>query len=214
MSDFLNSAYLMPALLVPGLVVLFVRSRFVTGGGAPQFVGILPYLTVSIVYYAIAYILVIPFANFADFIKWAHEPGYDKTAIVFALIFVGPAILGLLLGIDIQKNFSYRLLQRISLNPVHAVPTAWDWKFGRLGETYVLITLKDGTRFAGFFDSNSFVSSNANERDLYIRWIYDIEDEDEWVPVDGDGILIAADEIQTVEFLHRVTKKEKENEPK
>ena len=214
MLNFLNDAYFIPALLVPGLVVLFVRSRFVTGGSAAQFVGILPYLTVSVMYYAVAYVFLIPLAEFTDFMELMHEPGYARIIILYVLIFIGPAVLGLLLGIDIQRNFSYRFLQRIGLNPVHAVPTAWDWKFGRLNAAYVFITLKDGKCVAGFYDSDSFTSTSPTERDLYIRWIYDIDDVGAWSLREGDGILITAGEIQTIEFLHRVTKKEKENEPK
>lgn len=129
-----------------------------------------------------------------------QEPGYEKALAWFALTFVGPAVLGLLLGVNIQKDLFRRVLQRCGLNPVHVIPTAWDWKFGVMKEQWVLVTLKDGTRFAGFCGNDSFMSSDPAERDIYIQWIYDIDDNNNWSQRGENGVLIAAGEISTIEF--------------
>ena len=189
----LDNLYLILGFLVPGLIVLFVRSQFITGRRPPHAAALLSYLTVSIIYYALALPLV-------DFVLSIQEPGYLKALAWFGLVFVGPAIFGLLLGINIQQGLLRRFLRWCRLNPIHVMPTAWDWKFGGMKDEWVLVTLKDGTRFAGFCGQHSFISSDPTERDIYIQWIYDIGDNNKWSPRGDTGVLIAAGEIRTVEF--------------
>ena len=189
----LGNLYLILAFLVPGLIALFVRSQFVTGRTLPHGAPLLSYLTVSIVYYALA-------LPFVDVVVSMREPGYPKALSWFTLIFVGPAIFGLLLGLNVQKQLLRRLLRWCGLNPVHVMPTAWDWKFGDMREQWVLVTLKDGTRFGGFCGKDSFMSSDPAERDLYIQWVYDIDDENNWTSPGTKGALIGAGEIRTIEF--------------
>ena len=115
--------------LVPGLVVIFVRAQFVTGWRPSHSTTILSYFAISVIYYAFA-------LPFVDFVFPVREPGDGKILAWLTLIFFGPAALGLILGINTQKNLVIRVLQRLHLNPVHPVPTAWDWKFGRLVSTH------------------------------------------------------------------------------
>lgn len=180
-------------LLVPGLVVLFVRSQFVTDRRTSHSTVLLSYLTVSLVYYAIAY----PFLDLGQLL-YEHEG--DDALAWFLFIFLGPVLLGLFLGINVQKNLLLRFLKWCGLNPVHAIPTAWDWKFGNMDEQWVLVTLKDDTRFVGFCGQESFISSDPTERDIYIQQIYDIDDENNWSWPGQKGILIAPGEIRTIEF--------------
>ena len=189
----LENVYPILGFIVPGLIVLFVRSQFVTGRIPSHSATLLNYLTVSVIYYALA-------LPFVDIVMSIHEPGYPKALAWFTLVFAGPALLGLLLGVNVQKNLFRRFLQWCRLNPVHVMPTAWDWKFSGMTYQWVLVTLKDGTRFAGFCGPESFMSSDPTERDIYIQWIYDIDDENKWSPRGENGVLIAAGEVQTIEF--------------
>ena len=189
----IESLYLILGFIVPGFIVLFIRSQFVTGRDPSYSKAFLSYLTVSVVYYA----LVLPLL---DFVLSIQEPYYGKFVGWFVLILVGPAMLGLLLGIITQKGLFYSLLQRCGLNPVHVMPTAWDWKFGSMNNQWVLVTLKDGTRFGGFCGTGSFMSSDPAERDIYIQWIYDIDEDDNWSPRGDNGVLITSGEVRTIEF--------------
>lgn len=186
----LNNLYLILVFIVPGFIALSVRSQFITGRISPQNkASLLSYLTISVIYGA----LVLPFVDPA----WLKE----SRLAWFVLVFIGPIFLGLLLGINIQKDFVRRFLNRFGLYPAHAIPTAWDWKFNGMAEQWVLVTLKDGTRFAGFYGARSFVSSNPDERDMFIQWIYDIDEDGTWTPPKSErGVLIAAGEIRTIEF--------------
>ncbi|WP_420404505.1 DUF6338 family protein [Nisaea sp.] len=202
--DSIESVYFALGFLVPGLIVLFVRAQFVTGQRASSSLVALDYLTISVAYYALTLPIV-------DAVTTIQEPGYGKAFAWFSLVFIGPAILGLLLGINVQKNYIYRLLRKIGLNPVHVVPSAWDWKFGNMQDQWVLVALKDGTKFGGFCGNASFISSQPTERDIFIQWIYDINDSNEWIPRGETGALIPAGEILSIEFWPYVPE-ENENE--
>lgn len=189
----IDNLYPVLLFLVPGFIVLFVRSQFVTGRSPARSTTVLSYLIVSIIYYALA----LPFIGF---VLSEETRGVGQVLAWFALIVIGPAILGLALGVNVQKDWLRRALQWCRLNPVHVVPTAWDWKFGGMTPQWVLVTLKDGTRFAGFCGSESFMSSDPAERDIYIERIYDVDYENNWNPRGENGVLISAGEIQTIEF--------------
>ena len=102
------------------------------------------------------------------------------------------------------------LLVKLRLNPVHPTPSAWDWTFEDLGEQFILVALRDGTYIGGLVGADSFVSSDPTERDIYIQQIYNIDDSDNWKPMDH-GILIAAGEISTIEFWPIVNSEERTN---
>jgi len=179
--------------LVPGLIVLFIRSQFVIGGKRKYSAEILHYIMVSLVYYALA----LPF--FGLMRSPDHYP-HTQVLAWFSMIFVGPAILGVLLGINIQKNRLRRFCQWCGLNPVHAIPTAWDWKFRNMPPQWVFVTLKDDTQFAGFCGLGSFMSSDPAERDVYIEKIYDIDEDNNWSSRGENSLLIAPGEVKTIEF--------------
>ena len=125
----------------------------------------------------------------------------NSVLVYLGAVFGGPVVVGLLLGINIQRNLIRGLISRIGLFTVHALPTAWDWKFGGVSEEqWVLVSLKNGVTFGGLFGRESFAASSADERDLYIQWIYDINDDGTWSSPGRKGVLIAADEISTIEF--------------
>jgi hypothetical protein len=187
-----DAVYLLLGFLVPGMIASFVRAQFITGRMPSHTDAALSYLALSIIYYA----LVFPFV---DYVVSFREPGYAKALAWFVLVFVGPALLGFVLGLTTQMELGRRLLKRLRLNPVHVMPTAWDWKFGSMRESWVLAVLKDGTKFAGFCGAGSFMSSDPKERDLYIERVYAFDEQNVWHPSE-QGVLIGSGEIQTIEF--------------
>lgn len=184
---FLENPYLTVAFLVPGMIILSVRSQFTTGKlGLSS--ALLPYLTVSCVYCA----LVFPIAN----LPWVRELDYQDPLGWILLVFIGPVVFGTLLGVDIQRDYTRRFLRRVGLNTVHAVPSAWGWKFNRMRELkWVVVTLKDGARIGGFFGEDSFASSEPTERDIYLERSYRIDDEgSDWSFESEEGILVLGKE--------------------
>ena len=168
---------------------------------------LLPNLTFSFIYIALAY----PFARFI--LQKSQYTSID-VLIWFALIFVAPAVFGLLLGwinkeLTTQKNWLswlHRFLQSCGLIILHPIATAWDWKFIDTSEQWVIVTLKDGTYFGGYYDHDSFISSDPSERDIYIHCIYEIDDDGKWCLRPGTGMLISPGEVSRIEFISQPSK--------
>ena len=52
----------------------------------------------------------------------------------------------------------------------------------------------------GFCGPESFMSSDPEERDIYIQWIHHVDDENNGSPRGRTGPLIADGEVQSIEF--------------
>jgi NhaP-type Na+/H+ or K+/H+ antiporter len=190
----LENVYLVIAFIVPGLIITYARSQFITGRSRSHTENTIVYLALSVVYYGIA----LPGFEYVV----AMVPSWRRTVAWFLLTFIGPAIFGLVLGVTVQRGWGRWLAHRLRLNPIHAFPTAWDWKFAGAskGARYVLVTVGDGT-IAGVFGENSFASSDPVERDLYIEEVWDRSDTGEWTRrSERAGILIPGKEIKNVQF--------------
>ena len=184
--------------LAPGAIATWVRAQFLTGRVPPPSSAALTLLILSTLYLAlvlpIAAPLLAPFGQSTVVYFWWYYAGW------FGIVFVGPVLFGMLLGWIARKRPHEKLLARFGINPVHATPTAWDYAFGLGREAWILVTLKDGTRFAGWYSASSFSSSDPNERDVYIDPAYALGANDEWIPRPGASLLIGAGEVQTINF--------------
>ena len=115
------------------------------------------------------------------------------------LIFVLPALIGALLGLNARDQWVRQLLRRWRINPVHPVATAWDWKFGKCSECYVIVTMKNEIKWYGFLGDKSFVSSSPDERDVFfLERPYDIGDNKKWTSR-GSGVWLSGEEIRSIE---------------
>ena len=96
-----------------------------------------------------------------------------------------------------------KLFDKMDLNTVHPIPTAWDYCFSRRQGNWVIVTLNDGSIVRGLFSSGSFASSEADERDMFIEDCYGFNQENnEWIEnKSSDGVYISASQIKTIEFL-------------
>lgn len=205
----LNNLPLALVWLVPGFIIMYVRSQFLSGRIPPQSEMLLPNLTISFIYIALVY-------PFADFILQRSQHTSIDVLIWFALIFGVPVVFGLLLGwiskwmLDKPGNWLHTARDRIGIVTIHPIRTAWDWKFISMSKQWVVITLKDGTYFGGYCDHNSFMSSDPRERDIYIHFIYDIdiEKDGKWCLRPGTSMLISAGEVSRIEFISQPSKED------
>ena len=193
--------YLILVFIVPGVVALFVRSRFITGRSPSLQENLLTFLVLSLVYYSFT----LPFIEKALGVR---EPWLARASIWVILILIGPALFGFVLGVAAQKEWATRLANKLGLSIVHVIPAAWDWRFSKVprGGIFIMATLANGERIAGFFGSNSFASSDTAERDLYIEEEYEVTDDGEWMSrPEKVGILIPVKEIKYIEFWQTQT---------
>lgn len=197
--------------IVPGLIISFIRSLFIKNRIPTNSEKILYYFTISMIYHALVWIFfIIIFPNILNFassetlIQWIRANTICIAIIFFVFVFFIPVIFGFLLGLNIQNEWIYTLLRHCKINLVHPISTAWDWKFSTMQEQWILVTLKDGTKYAGYCDSeSSFFSSEPMERDIYIKYIYELDDKNQWEPIPDKSVLIVGGEVKTIEFWSR-----------
>ncbi len=95
----------------------------------------------------------------------------------------------------VRKLLSFKLFEQ------NSVPTAWDSVFTGIKSCWVIVTLKDGSKVYGFLGQGSHVSSDHEERDIFIsHTVVKKEDKLEIVP-NTAGVYIKHDEIRTIEFI-------------
>ncbi len=197
------SPFIFLVFFVPSAIILYVRSQLTTGRLPLPSERLLSYLIVSTIYLA----LTLPFISYQPDLGLANLSSWRW---IFWL-FVIPVVVGLCLAL-LGSRFR-QFLMDIRLNPVHPIPTAWDWKFSNASEQWVLVTLTDGSQVAGLLGVKSFVSDDPAERDLYIDQVYTFDpDSKEWAEAGGNSILIAGGQVKTIEFWPYHTGQESLNE--
>ncbi len=177
--------------VAPGIIALFVRAQFMSGKMPPITEGVIAYVMVAVAYHALVYPI-------SRYLIASTDVGWS-TLGWFVLILVGPALLGLLLGLNIRQGWMRRLLAHVGVSTVHPVDCAWDWRFAGCQPSWVMVVLKDETKWAGLLGPGSFMSSRSEERDIFIEQVYDVSETLVWTPK-GSGVWIAHGEIQSIEF--------------
>ena len=186
--------FLAAGLITPGYVILFMISRFTTG--RPAFASS---LAVSCTYYVVVWAC-FDLGSAVDVAQWVTD--FHVNWQVAAIVVGAPTAVGVLVGVAVQNEWLYRLLRCIRLEPVHGIPSAWDWKFMRANTQWITVHLKDGATILALYEKDCFVSTDPNERDLYLSNVY-TWGEDGAGPVRDtrtEGLLLKADSIDRIEF--------------
>jgi hypothetical protein len=182
------------ALLAPGFIILWVRSRIEEGRTLDFKEQLFGFALVSAGYYG----LVGPLFHVAW--GWPLPPWAWSILFYFAV----PCGLAYALGLITANKLEYRVGERLGLRFLNRIPTAWDYRFARVDETtFVLATLKDGTTIGGRLAFGSYAASAKEGRDLYIAELWRVGDGEraDWEPVTpAHGALICGDEIRYLEF--------------
>jgi hypothetical protein len=198
MPDFkgVENLNLILAFVVPGLVITAIRNRFITGRPLTNTEILINYVALSALYFGLVAPFLQPLNSLTNFLP--------KAFAWIVLTIFGPAIVGLLFGVAAQLQLGRKIAHALRLNPVHYIPSAWDWRFWTIRGQFVRVTLSDGTEVYGYFGNRSFASSDPAERDLYLEEEYDFREPGEWTPrKERVGILISGKDIRFVEIWER-----------
>ena len=86
----------------------------------------------------------------------------------------------------------------------HPTGKPWDYVFGRRRRHWVIVTLKDGQKIGGLYDSRSFASSAPEVEQLYLEqcWVVNENGGLERKRHETAGILILATEVISVELFN------------
>ncbi|MGA9917608.1 MAG: DUF6338 family protein, partial [Paraburkholderia sp.] len=150
----------------------------------------------AVAYSCINYALLMGPIYWVDSITlWNSHPGLYAAfcAIVLLIAPIGWALLYKTLR---ETDFVRRALPHPTAKP-------WDYVFGK-GDTYwVIVTLKNGCKIAGRYDTESFASSAPAREQLYLEetWVLNDDGGFERPRVDTAGIMIWSEEMVDIEFF-------------
>jgi hypothetical protein len=137
--------------------------------------------------------------------RWIETYPIWTGAAAIGFLVVLPSLYALASGAARQKALGAKILQQIGLKTFeqHHIPTAWDYLFSKFEPAWVVVTLKNGNKIYGFMSTNSYLSSDPKERDIYISHMLSKSAEGALEFVNNTrGVYIHADEVSVIEFTN------------
>lgn len=187
-----NKLLLFIAFVIPGFVSLKTYELFFPG--APKESDKL--LIDAVAYSSINYALLLwpIFSIETHQVRQSHPTAY-VLFYVFVLL-VAPIAWACVLKLLRTTEFFQRSMPHPTVKP-------WDFVFAQRKPYWAIVTLKDGKKIAGRYDSASFASSAPAAEQLYLEenWVLNDEGGFDRSRTETAGILILSSEIVTVEFF-------------
>jgi hypothetical protein len=189
----LDAVYIALVFIVPGFVIRAVRAQFIIEQDRTQADQVLRFFTYGAINFALSgWVIYLTIAYSAD-------AAFRAMAWTIVLL-IAPCLIGITSAYCSQREVMTGLYRIMGLKPIHVVPWSWDYKFASIKQSWLLVTLKSGDRFSGFWAGDSFASTDPKERDLLIEKVYEVPEQGPWTATDR-SVLIAAGEIRTIEFI-------------
>lgn len=129
---------------------------------------------------------------------------FEAAALITLVLPVAIAVIGL--RWRSSRRMRPFLLHFIGVSPSHSVSSGWNEAFGREGSPMLRVTLKDGRVVGGYFGDGSLAGYSEHAQDLFISERWSINPENDWFVEAArgtEGLLIARDEIASIEFYER-----------
>jgi hypothetical protein len=192
---FYTAIFLVPGFLMKGIIDNVVPAKKVSDG--IHFLHCLTYSVINCAIWAWLYVLISPFLHHL------HDENATLYWIMLLLIvIIGGCIVAILIAVMKKRGLLQKLLQRITGNSIHSVPTAWDYKFSKQEIAWVIVRLKSGSVVYGYYGEKSLTSSDSDLHDISIEKIYKIDADGIWHENNkSKGALISAEAIESIEFL-------------
>ena len=179
------------AFVIPGFVSIKTYGLFFPNASKPSGDLIVDAIAYSSINYAL---LLAPIYAIESFnIEQSHP-------FVYVLFYVFVLLIAPLLWAVVYKSLrTSDFLQRFTPHPMEK---PWDFFFSKRTPHWVIVTLKNWQKIAGYYGPESFASSAAEEQ-LYLQEHWVLNDDGGFLNIrtDTDGILILSNEIMTVEFF-------------
>ena len=121
-----DSIFLAVALLVPGFIIHSIECLVLTRRRLDPAKDWLRLLVLSLLNYSLCYSLASLFLSPLQI----QQDGLTSPVTWIGVIFVSPIILGTLLAFNASREWSQRLLHKMHIRTIHAIPSAWNWLSG------------------------------------------------------------------------------------
>jgi len=197
--DGTETLFLTLAFVIPGFIWNSIHSIFNPRRTERTQLLFLRFLTFSCINYGLWSCLL-----YLVFVSEFFEKSTLFTGIAWLImILVSPVCLGFTTGLLSQKGLFRRVFARMGLSSIHGIPTAWDYKFSKTRKAvWIQVTLKDDKKIRGLYGRQSFASSVAEERDLYLQQVIRVSKDGKWELLErSEGVLITGNEIKYIEFI-------------
>jgi hypothetical protein len=127
-------------------------------------------------------------------LRTSHPTGYVLFWV--SVVLISPVILACVT----RWARTWRWVQRFLPHPMGK---PWDYVFSKRESYWVIVTMKDGTRVAGRYDSSSFASGCPDPEQIYLQeaWVMNDDGGLERQRKNTKGIIILGSEMSTVELF-------------
>lgn len=188
-----NKLIIFIAFVIPGFITLKTYELLVPTGAKETGKQLIDAIAYSCINYAILFWPITLVEN-------AHLK--DNCPVIYWLFFVL-----VLLVAPIAWAFLYKRLRTTSWAQKaipHPTEKPWDYVFGQSKPYWVIVTLKDGTRLGGLYDTESFASSAPAPEQIYLQqtWILNDDGAFERAKENTAGIIILSSDIMAIEFFN------------
>jgi hypothetical protein len=119
---------------------------------------------------------------------------------IFVTVFIAPV------GWAVMVRY-IRTSRRLRQIVLHPSPTAWDYFFDLRRPFWVIVHLKSGDMFGGFYGEKSFASSFVRGQDLYLEEVWRLDDEGRFIEriEQTAGALVRRDDCTHIEVFEGST---------
>lgn len=188
--------------LLAGFVIYSVRGYYIVGERPKQTEILFEVLVLSLINQAL---LLVTGPVFGWIATQIHIPANGMAARIgfFTEILIQPALLGLLLGLNLSRGWNEAILRRLSMPVVQPTRRAYDHLFGeQMGEAFLVVTFDDGEVVYGYFGERSFAGSDRESGDLLLENIYSLSENGDWVLANPPrAALVRLDNVRSIEVI-------------
>lgn len=187
-----NKLLIFVGFVIPGFVSLKTYNLLVPSDSKDSASQIIE----AVAYSCVNYALLIGPIYWIDSIKlWTSHPGLYVVACIIVLL-VAPIGWALLVKFLRETEFVRRAFP-------HPIQKPWDYVLGNGDAYWVIVTLKDGIKLAGRYDTKSFASSAPAREQIYLEesWVLNDDGGFDRPRENTAGIMILSDEIVAMEFF-------------
>lgn len=189
-----TAIFLLPGFFMRRIIAMMIPVK--RANDSTVFLSCLMYSIINLAVWSWAYNLVTQLRDDSYINDWAYW------VILVIVTIVGAMIISFTVGVFIQKGVIRRLGSKLKIKTIDPIDTAWDWLFLKSEPLIVKITLKDDTEICGWYAEDSFASSDASERDIYIQSVYKTDENGEHqIDPDSRGIYIFGDSIKHIKLI-------------
>lgn len=188
-----DSLLLFIAFVIPGFVSLKTYEALALGSPRDTSQQIIDAIAFSCLNYAVLSVAIVSVEASGVRSTWPWCYG----AFWFFVLFISPIGLTSLAWKLRHSKFILRTLP-------HPVGRPWDFVFSQRRPFWVIAKLKDGSKVAGRYDSESFASSTPQPEQIYLEEAWHLNDEGGFdrPRTETAGIIVLASEIVAIELFH------------